>query len=97
MQRIEDDATPAEEWLQSLNATCNRLSAQYLTLLKAASSVSALSEQREDGNHPHEARGNTTATGVGLGGPTGTGPATSASAATTSTVAGRQHHNPRGT
>ena len=38
MERIEADATPAEEWLQSLHATCNRLSTQYLNLLRAAAS-----------------------------------------------------------
>jgi hypothetical protein len=48
MERIEADATPAEEWLQSLNATCNRLSTQYLNLLRAASSVSVLEEGRHD-------------------------------------------------
>jgi len=37
MQRVEADATPAEEWVQQLNATCNRLSTQYLQLLRAAS------------------------------------------------------------
>ena len=48
MERVESDATPAEEWLQSLNATCNRLSTQYLNLLRAASSASALEEGRHD-------------------------------------------------
>lgn len=48
MNRIEADATPAEDWLQSLNATSNRLSTQYLNLLRAASSISAL-EQLEQG------------------------------------------------
>lgn len=46
MDRIEADATPAEDWLQSLNATCNRLSTQYLNLLRAASSVTALEQGR---------------------------------------------------
>lgn len=36
MDREEPDITPAEAWLSSLNATCNRLSTQYLNLLKAA-------------------------------------------------------------
>jgi hypothetical protein len=54
MERIEADATPAEEWSQSLNATCNRLSTQYLNLLRAASSVSLLEEGR------HDPRGTTT-------------------------------------
>mmetsp|Transcript_8645 Transcript_8645/g.19993 ORF Transcript_8645/g.19993 Transcript_8645/m.19993 type:complete len:154 (+) Transcript_8645:75-536(+) len=44
MDRVEADATPAEEWQASLNATCNRLSTQYLSLIRAASSVSALEE-----------------------------------------------------
>ena len=45
---LEEDVTPADEWLQQLNATCNRLSTQYLNLLRAASSVSALEEGRHD-------------------------------------------------
>jgi hypothetical protein len=44
MDRVEKDATPAEKWQASLNATCNRLSTQYLMLLRAASSVEALEE-----------------------------------------------------
>lgn len=48
MDREEADLTPAEEWQQSLNATCNRLSTQYLNLLRAASSVSALEKGRQD-------------------------------------------------
>jgi len=44
MERVEKDATPAEKWQASLNATCNRLSTQYLNLLRAASSVTALEE-----------------------------------------------------
>lgn len=47
MERTQEDATPAEEWLQSLNATCNRLSTQYLNLLRAASSVAALERGRQ--------------------------------------------------
>jgi hypothetical protein len=52
MDRIEEDATPAEEWLQSLNSTCNRLSTQFLNMLRAASSVSALDESQT-----HDPRG----------------------------------------
>jgi hypothetical protein len=48
MDRVEADLTPGEEWQQSLNATCNRLSTQYLNLLRAASSVSALEMGRQD-------------------------------------------------
>ena len=47
MDRVEDDLTPGEEWQQSLNATCNRLSTQYLNLLRAASSVAALEKGRQ--------------------------------------------------
>jgi hypothetical protein len=49
--QVEDDITPSDEWLQSLNATCNRLSTQYWTLLKAGSSVMALqsSHNKNDG------------------------------------------------
>lgn len=42
MEPTKKDITPADEWLSSLNATCNRLSNQYLSLLKSASSVSSL-------------------------------------------------------
>jgi hypothetical protein len=48
MDREEADLTPAEEWQQSLNSTCNRLSTQYLNLLRAASSVSALEKGHQD-------------------------------------------------
>jgi hypothetical protein len=50
MDRVEADATPAEEWQAALNATCNRLSTQYLNLLRSASSTTALEEtgRRQD-------------------------------------------------
>jgi Surfeit locus protein 5 subunit 22 of Mediator complex len=35
----DSDASPSDEWLKQLNATCNRLSTQYLQLLRAAGSV----------------------------------------------------------
>lgn len=44
MDHVEADATPAEEWQAALNATCNRLSTQYLNLVRAASSTTALEE-----------------------------------------------------
>ena len=46
----EDDTSAADEWLASLNATCNRLSTQYLQLLRAAagSSSSLHSAQHHD-------------------------------------------------
>ena len=52
MERAVAENTPSEDWLQSLNATCNRLSTQYLSLLKAASSVSAMEQGR-----PQDPRG----------------------------------------
>ena len=48
MQREESDETPSEEWLAELNAVCNRLSTQYLSLLRTASSVSALDKNKHD-------------------------------------------------
>mmetsp|Transcript_6440 Transcript_6440/g.19022 ORF Transcript_6440/g.19022 Transcript_6440/m.19022 type:complete len:183 (+) Transcript_6440:13-561(+) len=48
MQRQEAELTPEQEWQNTLNATCNRLSTQYLNLLKAASSVAALEKGRTD-------------------------------------------------
>ncbi|CAB9508550.1 expressed unknown protein [Seminavis robusta] len=47
MERIEAEATPSEDWLQSFNATCNRLSTQYLSILRAASTVTALEQGRQ--------------------------------------------------
>lgn len=40
MDREEEEATAADRWQGSLNATCNRLCNQYLTMLKAASGMS---------------------------------------------------------
>ena len=48
MERVEDDLTPGQEWQQSLNATMNRLSTQYVNLLRAASSVAALEKTPQD-------------------------------------------------
>lgn len=42
MEPIKKEITPDDEWLLSLNASCNRLSNQYLNLLKSASSIAAL-------------------------------------------------------
>lgn len=44
MDRIETQETPADQWKSQLNATCNRLSTQYLNLLRSASSAAALQE-----------------------------------------------------
>lgn len=49
----EDEETPALEWSNSVNATCNRLNTQYLNLMKAASSVVALSANE---NRQHDPR-----------------------------------------
>ena len=59
MDRVEADASPAEEWLQSLNAACNRLSTQYLNLLKAGG-ASAQPELYQQHQHPHQATTTTT-------------------------------------
>ena len=48
MDRVEEDLTPGEEWQQSLNATINRLSTQYVNLLRAASSTMALERGHQD-------------------------------------------------
>ena len=48
MDRVEADLTPGQEWQQSLNATINRLSTQYVNLLRAASSVPALEKGQPD-------------------------------------------------
>mmetsp|Transcript_125533 Transcript_125533/g.363247 ORF Transcript_125533/g.363247 Transcript_125533/m.363247 type:complete len:152 (+) Transcript_125533:83-538(+) len=48
MDRVEKDLTPEQEWRQSLNATINRLSTQYVNLLRAASSTAALEKGQPD-------------------------------------------------
>ena len=48
MDRLEADLTPSQEWQQSLNATVNRLSTQYVNLLRAASSTVALEKGQQD-------------------------------------------------
>lgn len=48
-----DDTSPADEWLKQLNATCNRLSTQYLQLLRAAGSVDDGSSGG-GGDHPNQ-------------------------------------------
>jgi hypothetical protein len=47
MELVEKELSPADEWLNSLTAACNRLSTQYLNLLKSASSVAALQSYEE--------------------------------------------------
>jgi Surfeit locus protein 5 subunit 22 of Mediator complex len=47
-----DDTSPADEWLKQLRATCNRLSTQYLQLLRAAGSVDDGSSAGSGGGDP---------------------------------------------
>ena len=49
MDRIQVEDTPADLWKAQLNATCNRLSTQYLSLLRSASSAAALQEHGATG------------------------------------------------
>ena len=51
MNIVEEDLTPGQDWRESLNATCNRLSTQYMNLLRAASSVSALEKGNNNNNN----------------------------------------------
>jgi len=51
MDIVEADLTPGQDWRESLNATCNRLSTQYMNLLRAASSVSALEKGNNNNNN----------------------------------------------
>lgn len=60
MDHVEADLTPGQEWQQAVSNTCNRLSTQYLNLLKAASSATAL----QSGSNPSALVG-------GAGGATG--------------------------
>mmetsp|Transcript_56489 Transcript_56489/g.169000 ORF Transcript_56489/g.169000 Transcript_56489/m.169000 type:complete len:157 (-) Transcript_56489:104-574(-) len=55
MDRVEADETPAEQWQSSLNATCNRLSAQYLTLVRSAASAHEI--RGGTGNDPRSGGG----------------------------------------
>lgn len=50
MDIVEADLTPGQDWRESLNATCNRLSTQYMNLLRAASSISALEQGNSSSN-----------------------------------------------
>lgn len=47
MEHREEEATPAEKWKASLNATCNRLTTQYITLLKSAAGVSTVTAKQQ--------------------------------------------------
>jgi hypothetical protein len=43
-----ESTRPADEWLASLNATCNRLSTQYLQLLRSSAGAGVTEEGRQD-------------------------------------------------
>mmetsp|Transcript_1010 Transcript_1010/g.1661 ORF Transcript_1010/g.1661 Transcript_1010/m.1661 type:complete len:164 (+) Transcript_1010:84-575(+) len=47
MDRTEPDKSPADEWSASVDATCNRLMSNYLSLIRAAASSS------DANNHNH--------------------------------------------
>mmetsp|Transcript_7223 Transcript_7223/g.14792 ORF Transcript_7223/g.14792 Transcript_7223/m.14792 type:complete len:162 (-) Transcript_7223:1461-1946(-) len=64
MDIVEADLTPGQDWRESLNATCNRLSTQYTNLLRAASSAAAL----EKGNNNGSSGGNNNAADPRAGG-----------------------------
>lgn len=49
MDRTEPDKSPADEWKASVDATCNRLMSNYLSLMRAAASSSDATN-----NHHHE-------------------------------------------
>ena len=49
MDRVQAEETPADLWRAQLNATCNRLNTQYLSLLRSASSAAALQEHGATG------------------------------------------------
>ena len=56
MDLVEADLTPGQDWRESLNATCNRLSTQYMNLLRAASSVSTLEKGSSSNANPIDPR-----------------------------------------
>eukprot|EP00984_Skeletonema_dohrnii_P003159 scaffold1049_cov101-Skeletonema_dohrnii-CCMP3373.AAC.4 len=50
MDRTEPDKSPADEWSASVDATCNRLMSNYLSLMRAAAS----SSDYANNHHHHE-------------------------------------------
>src|SRR6056300_644567 len=48
MDRTEPDKSPADDWKASVDATCNRLMSNYLSLMRAAAPTS------DDVNNNHE-------------------------------------------
>ncbi|KAL3936946.1 MAG: hypothetical protein SGBAC_007847 [Bacillariaceae sp.] len=82
MDHVAADLTPGQEWQQAVSNTCNRLSTQYLNLLKAASSITAL----ESGGNQGVAIGGNGATGSASD-PTGAGNKAGASTAATTSSA----------
>lgn len=85
MELTNKDITPADEWLLSLNATCNRLSNQYLSLLKSASSISALHNNNDTTATSASTTGNGTGTDSSL--TAVTGPVLSSSTTTAAAIA----------
>mmetsp|Transcript_6301 Transcript_6301/g.7957 ORF Transcript_6301/g.7957 Transcript_6301/m.7957 type:complete len:161 (+) Transcript_6301:67-549(+) len=64
MDRTEPDKSPADEWSASVDATCNRLMSNYLSLMRAAASSSdannhesSSTEQAEVGSDPRAGGG----------------------------------------
>ena len=59
MNRTEPDKSPADEWSASVDATCNRLMSNYLSLIRAAASSS------DNANNNHESSSTDQAAEVG--------------------------------
>ncbi|GKY93610.1 hypothetical protein MPSEU_000328400 [Mayamaea pseudoterrestris] len=57
MQQQQDQDSPADEWLASLNATCNRFSTQYLQLIRSAASAPSSGAGEHDGRSDPRAGG----------------------------------------
>ena len=60
MDRTEPDKSPADEWSASVDATCNRLMSNYLSLMRAAASSSDYAN-----NHNHHESSSTEQAEVG--------------------------------
>lgn len=62
MDRREPDKSPADEWSASVDATCNRLMSNYLSLLRASASSS---DANNNNNNHHHHESSSTAGEVG--------------------------------
>ncbi|KAL3769084.1 hypothetical protein ACHAWU_008776 [Discostella pseudostelligera] len=71
MDIIQPDETPAQAWEASLDATCNRLMSQYLSLLRAAApatTTTSLSSSSGSSSYPDQNDGGAVVhSGVGVG------------------------------